>query len=146
MVRGSVMYFCTSSETNSTSSRLCDLFSVWVRPGRSTTVSWGLPGPDISMLNTSLLKAPLPWTIPIASCASSINRGRSPKFSRDPVNSSSFFRSFSSRLLSGRILTTTFVLVPRRRTICVAKRVQRLSLRGKGISVIASRTEDFPED
>jgi hypothetical protein len=33
-----------------------------------------------------------------------------------------------------------------RRTISVAKRVQRFSLLGNGISVIASRTEPFPED
>jgi hypothetical protein len=33
-----------------------------------------------------------------------------------------------------------------RRTISVAKRVQRFSLLGNGISVIASRTELFPDD
>jgi hypothetical protein len=33
-----------------------------------------------------------------------------------------------------------------RRTISVAKRVQRFSFLGKGISVIASRTELFPDN
>jgi hypothetical protein len=49
---------------------------------------------------------------------------------------------FSSGIMLGRRESTA----PRRRVISVAKRVQRLSFRGKGTSVKASRTELLPED
>jgi hypothetical protein len=145
IVRRSPRKRSTNCETICISALDCPLFAVWIKPGKSTTVSCGRLGPIISTLSVSWLKVLL-FEIPMTSIASSIKAGSSLKFESCFLKLASCFRSSSDRLLDGKIVTDTFSAPrDRRRTICVANRVHRLSLRGKGISVMASRTEDFPE-
>lgn len=62
------------------------------------------------------------------------------------LNNLSFFCSRLGRSLSGVIVIDIVELGERRSMISVANRVHRFSLRGNGISVIASKTLDFPDD
>jgi hypothetical protein len=116
----------------------------------STKVSWGLEGPSIVMLRTSFEKAlgllSEELVRPIASIATNIMSGRSEKSVMASSNLSSVAHSAAGRDASGITLIVRVSVTERRRMISVAKRVQRLSFLGKGISVRASRTDDFPAD
>jgi hypothetical protein len=122
-----------------------------MKPGRSTRVSCGRSGPQISMLNTSFVNArrvaPLLMSPrPMAFVALSMRSGSSSKFVIESLNFVSSSFSFAERALSSMIFVAIDDFYERRSTISVANRVQRFSFRGKGISVMASNTELFPED
>lgn len=114
------------------------------------TYSWGRFGPQISTESTSREKArelisptrpsPMTWV------ASSMISGSWAKLVIDLWNDFNFVISCFGRFLSGFIVIDMVEEAERRKMISVAKRVHRFSLRGNGISVIASRTELFPLD
>ena len=109
-------------------------------------VSWGLSGPVISTLKTFFEKAWFEAARPMASVASSIMRGSSLRFFSFPWKAVKLSASSIVKSSPGMILTVTFSAAVLRRTISVANRVHRLSLLGKGTSVIAYSTELFPAD
>ena len=127
----------------------------WIRPGTLTTVNYGRVGPSISKLRTSLVKARVEAIaeeslvdgfIPIAVAAFDIIPGNSAKSAI--VAKKALIVAFSAalRFSSGIMLRRRESTALRRRVISIAKRVQRLSFRGKGTLVKASRTELLPED
>lgn len=70
----------------------------------------------------------------------------SSKFLMESLKFVSSACSFAGRALSGIIFVVINDSGKRGRTISVANRVQRFSLRGKGISVMASKTELLPDN
>lgn len=64
----------------------------------------------------------------------------------DLLKDFSFICSCFGRSLSGVMVIDIVEDGERRRIISVANRVHKFSLRGNGISVIASSTLDFPDD
>jgi len=86
-----------------------------------------------------------PWVTPMQDLASSTSVG---KFSKSKLcrNARSFFCSSSERPGPGTMATEILIIDACRRMTSVAKRVQRLSLVGKGIPEMASKTELLPDD
>ncbi len=144
------MYWSMISVTSWMFSSVTSLIWVWTSSGRSTSVSWGLKESSISMLRTSLakvldLKVDL-LLILIRLVALFIKSGSFSKFEMNSLKASMEFRSSLGLSWSEITLIVIASLVARRRIISVTNRVQRLSLRGKGISVSASRTELLSAD
>ncbi len=144
------MYWSMISVTSWTFSSVTSLIWVWTSSKRSTSVSWNLKESSISMLRTSLtkalnLKVDL-LLILIRLVALFIKSESFSKFEMNFLKASMKFRSALDLSLSEITLIVIASLVARRRIISVTNRVQRLSLRGKEISVSISRTELLPTD
>jgi len=120
--------------------------------GRSNSVSWGLVGPSVLMLSTSLAKGrPLvtkaaSFTIPMTGIGLFITIGSFWKSVIAALNDLTTFYLVTGPSLSGMTLITSEFVDARRKMISAGNLVYRLSFLGNGISVGDSKTELFPAD
>lgn len=115
-------------------------------PGRSTVVRSTLDGLITSILSTSSVRPRSEASIPNHSLVCSINEGRSSRW-QVGLNSRSLWHSCSSsRYRPGSIGALIDEVWPHRKATSTVNGVQGVQLMGKGMWVIASRTELFPVD